>query len=148
MKKTIITILLMLASATSLLSAQTQNTHTPPNPATIAQHRVSFLTTVLSLTQAQQATATTVFTNAATTVSGLRSQMKTARQSLVTAVQSNDASSIASLSTTIGGLVTQMISAQASAKAAFYQILTPDQQSKLTQLTSQRHGMRFMQMGY
>jgi Spy/CpxP family protein refolding chaperone len=146
MKKTTITVLLMLACATSLLSAQTQTTHTPPSPATIAQHRVTFLTTVLSLTTAQQATATTIFTNAATTTSGLRTQMKTAHQSLTTAVQNNDTANISSLSTTIGGLVTQLISAQASARAAFYQILTPDQQSKLTQLASLRHGMRFMRM--
>jgi Spy/CpxP family protein refolding chaperone len=146
MKKTTITVLLMLACATSLLSAQTQTTHTPPSPATIAQHRVTFLTTVLSLTSAQQATATTIFTNTATTTSGLRTQMKTAHQSLTTAVQNNDTANISSISITIGGLVTQLISAQASARAAFYQILTPDQQSKLTQLASLRHGMRFMRM--
>ena len=148
MKKTITTILLMLACATSLLFAQPQTTHTPPSPATIAEHRVSFLTTLLSLTPAQQATATTIFTNAATTASGLRSQLKTAHQSLTTAVQNNDTAGINSLSTTIGGLVAQLVSAQATAKAAFYQTLTPDQQSKLTQLAGERHGMRFMRMRY
>jgi Spy/CpxP family protein refolding chaperone len=148
MKKTTIAILLMLACSTALVSAQTQTTHTPPSPTTIVQHRVSFLTTLLSLTPAQQATATTIFTNAATTASGIRSQMKTAHQNLTAAVGNNDAASISSLSTTIGGFVTQLVSAQASAKAAFYQILTPDQQSKLTQLGSQSHGMRFMRMGF
>ena len=147
MKKITITILLMMACAASLLSAQTQPTHTLPDPATIAQHRVSYLTTVLSLTPAQQATATTLFTNAATTASGLRSQMKNARQSLKAAVQNNDTATIGSASNTIGGLVAQMISAEATAKAAFYQTLTPDQQSKLAQLDSQRHG-RLMRMRY
>ncbi len=120
-----------------------QTTQTPPDPATIAQHRVTFLTTLLSLNSAQQQQATTIFTGAATTALSLHSQMKSARQSLSTAEQNNDTASITQLSSTIGGLVTQMTSTKANAKAAFYQILTPDQKSKLTQLESQRHGMDF-----
>jgi Spy/CpxP family protein refolding chaperone len=137
---------LALVSAISLLSAQAQTSYTSPSPATIAQHRVSYLTTVLSLTPAQQQQATTIFTTAATAASGIRPQMKTARQSLATAVQNNDSASIASLSTTIGGLVGQLVSAKATANAAFYQILTPSQQSTLTQLQSLRHGRGFTGM--
>jgi Spy/CpxP family protein refolding chaperone len=134
----ITTLLLALVCASSLLSAQTQ--FTPPSPATIAQHHVSFLTTVLSLNSAQQQQATTIFTGAATTAASLHSQMKTARQSLATAVTNNDTASISQLSSTIGGLVTQLVSAKATANAAFYQILTPSQQSTLTQLESLHHG--------
>jgi Spy/CpxP family protein refolding chaperone len=146
MRKTaIVTLLLTLACAT-LLSAQTQTQHTPPSPAAIAQHRVNFLTTVLSLTPAQQQQATTIFTNAATTASGIRSQMKTARQSLATAVQNDDTAAISQLSSTIGNLVSQQVSNAATAKAAFYKTLTADQQSKVTQLQSERHEMGFKGM--
>ena len=151
MRKTaIVTLLFTVACATTLFSAQTQTTHTPPSPATIAQHRVSYLTTVLSLTSEQQQQATTIFTNAATTASGLHSQMKTAHQNLATAVQNDDTATISQVSTTIGNLVAQEISIQANAKAAFYKTLTPDQQSKLTQLESQRQriGFRGMRGGW
>jgi len=47
------------------------------------------------------------------------------------------------ISSVAGNLVAQEISNQANAKAAFYKTLTPDQQSKLTQLESQWHGMGF-----
>ena len=143
MRKTTIAALLMLACAASLLFAQSKAGHTPPDPATIAQHRVSFLTTVLSLPPAQQASATTIFTNAATTASGLRAQMKTAHQSLMTAVQNNDTAAINSQSTTIGALVSQMVSAKASANAAFYQLLTPDQQTKFKELQSEHRRWGF-----
>jgi Spy/CpxP family protein refolding chaperone len=157
MKKiAIFTLLLALACAPSLLLAQTSGTttgttatgttHTPPSPATIAQHRVNYLTTVLSLTPAQQQQATTFFTEAATTASSVFPQIKTARQSLATAIKSNDTGQINQLSSTIGGYVTQLVTAQATAKAQFYQILTADQQSKLTQLESQRQGMGFKGM--
>lgn len=140
-KTTIATLLLTLACATSLLSAQTQTTPTPPSPTTIAQHRVSFLTAVLSLTPAQQASATTIFTNAATANSGLRTQIQAARQSLATAVQNNDTAGIGTASTTIGGLVGQLVSNEANAYASLYQLLTPTQQSTFTQLASQ-HSLR------
>jgi Spy/CpxP family protein refolding chaperone len=139
MRKATIITLLMLACATSLLSAQTQTTNTPPNPATIAQHRVAYLTTVLSLTPTQQASANTIFTNAATTALGLRTQLKTQRQSLTTAVQNNDTATIGSVSTAIGSLVSQMVSNKATAYASFYQLLMPDQQSKFTQLATMHH---------
>jgi Spy/CpxP family protein refolding chaperone len=147
MKKiAILTLLFTLACTTTLLSAQVQSTHTPPDPATIAQHRVAFLTTLLSLNSTQQQQATTIFTAAATSGLSIRSQIKTARQSLATAVKSNDSAGINQQSSTIGGLVSQLTSTMATAKAAFYQILTPDQQNKLSQLESQRHGMGFKGM--
>jgi Spy/CpxP family protein refolding chaperone len=43
-------------------------------------------------------------------------------------------------STTIGSLTSQSTTNHAKAEAAFYLILTPEQQTKLTQLQSQKHG--------
>jgi Spy/CpxP family protein refolding chaperone len=138
-----ITLLVVLACATSSVFAQPQTTHTPPDPATMAQHRVSHLTTILSLTPDQQQKAATIFTNAATANAEIRSQMKAARQNLQVAVKANDTAGINQNSSTIGSLVAQMTSTEATANAAFYQILTPDQQTKLTQLQSEHHGKHF-----
>ena len=148
-KIAITTLLLTLVCATSLLSAQTESAtaQTPHNPATFVQHRVNYLTTVLSLSSAQQAQATTIFTGAANNMSSIHSEMKTTRQSLQTAVKNNDTAQINQLSSTMGGLAGQMIQSRATAKAAFYQTLTPEQQTKLTQLESQRHGWGHKGMG-
>jgi Spy/CpxP family protein refolding chaperone len=69
--------------------------------------------------------------------------MRIARQNLATAVQTDNTGTIDQISTAFGNLVAQGISTQANAKAAFYKTLTSDQQSKLTQLESERHGMGF-----
>lgn len=145
-----ITLLALALAAVPFLSAQTSSaTHTPPSPATMVQHRVSYLTTLLSLTPEQQTQATTIFTNAASSASSLHTQMKTARQNLEAAIQKNDTASISQISATIGSLTTQMTQAEATAKAAFYQTLTADQQTKLTQLESNRgSGMGFMRRGF
>jgi Spy/CpxP family protein refolding chaperone len=136
MKKLTTAILLIGALAATLLFAQTPPK--PPDPAMRVQHRVNFLTTVLSLTAAQQQQATTIFTSAANTASSLHSNMKTAHENLRTAIKSNDTAGIDQAAATIGGLTKQLTSAQAKAHAAFYQILTPDQQNKLNQLESER----------
>jgi Spy/CpxP family protein refolding chaperone len=136
MKKLTTAILLIVALAATLLLAQTPPTK-PHDPAMYVQHRVNFLTTVLSLTAAQQQQATTIFTNAANATSSLHSSMKTAHDSLKTAIKSNDTAGIDQAAATIGNLTAQLVSGQAKAHAAFYQILTPDQQNKLSQLESE-----------
>src|SRR5712671_96458 len=109
MKKAIVSLMVMTGLATSVLLAQTTDTgRTPPTPAEIAQRRVNFLTTALTLTTAQQQQALTIFTNAAITQAALRTSMETARQSMNTAVQNNDINSINQLSTSIGTLTAQL----------------------------------------
>ncbi|HKE30711.1 MAG TPA: Spy/CpxP family protein refolding chaperone, partial [Candidatus Angelobacter sp.] len=66
--------------------------------------------------------------------------MKTAHQNLETAIKNNDQSGITQASNAIGNLIAQMTAAHAKAQAAFYQILTPDQQTKMNQLESEHHG--------
>ena len=136
MKEKIGRFLLTSAFATSLLFSQ--QIGGTPDPVTLVQRRVNFLTTILSLTSTQQQQATTIFTNAATTAATVRNNMKTAHQSLGNAVKNDDTSSIDQISITIGNLMAQMISTEAKANAAFYQILTPDQQAKFDQIQSQR----------
>jgi len=137
-KVTIGTLLVFALTASVLLLAQMPPT--PPDPATLAQHRVKFLTTLLTLNTAQQQQATAIFTSAATNESALQSQFWTTRQSLNTAVKNNDTTGIDQLASTLGSLSAQRTSIQARADAAFYQILTADQQNKLSQLESEGPG--------
>lgn len=139
MKSTLSKIFLFAVIAGTIAAAQ--NRHQPPDPAARIQEHVNFMTTVLSLTPAQQQQATTIFTNAASSEKALHEQMRTAHDALKTAIQKNDTASIDQSAATIGNLTTQMVSAHAKAEAAFNQTLTPDQQAKMSQLHSHGHGM-------
>ena len=105
---------------------------TPPDPATIVANQVARLTNLLTLTTAQQSQATTIFTNALTAVSPLQTSLATAQQGLPAAVKSNATATIDQLATSIGSLQGQILAIQNKADAAFYAILTTDQQSKLS----------------
>jgi Spy/CpxP family protein refolding chaperone len=138
MKKTTLAMLLLLAIATTLLIAQPG----PPDPAKMTQHRVEFLTTMLNLTQTQQAQATQIFTNAEQGQVATMQNMRSAHDALQTAVKNNDSAAIEQVSNSIGNLTAQMIAAHAKADAAFLQVLTADQQAKFLQLQRPRmmHG--------
>jgi len=136
-KKTLVVLTIIALGTISLIS---QNPPAPPDPATMAQHRVGFLTTMLSLTTQQQQQAMAIFTNAA---SAQGETMKTAHDALRTAVKNNDLAAITQASATIGNLVAEATATQAKADAAFNALLTPDQQAKFTQLEAgghMRHG--------
>jgi Spy/CpxP family protein refolding chaperone len=141
MKKTTLMLLLIVAVATTVVIAQTGPK--PPDPATMAQHRVQFLTTMLNLSPAQQAQATTIFTNAAQAQSATMQSMHAAHQTLQTAIKNNDGAAIDQAATTIGNLTAQMTSAHAKADAAFLQTLNSEQQTKFSQL-EERHGHGMM----
>lgn len=144
MKKTIATFLLAAAFAATLVFAQAPgNPANPPNPGAMVQHRIARLTALLNLTPDQQQQATTIFTNAATSSRDLRMNMRTARQTMHTAVQNNDTNTINQSSTAIGNLTAQLTQTRATAQAAFYHLLTPDQQTKLNAFSGGRHHRRF-----
>lgn len=127
--------LAVLTLITTLALAQTAPPQrTPPSPEEMVQHHVAFLTKFLSLTTAQQATATTLFTNAATAEATVREGMKTAHQSLQAAVKTNDAGAIDTAASSIGTLTAQSTAIQAKSHAAFLQILTPEQQAKFGEM--------------
>jgi len=132
MKKALTIFLLNSALATSLILAQGRGN--PPTPAEMVERRVTFLTNQLSLTASQQQQATTIFTAAATASTALRDSSRTAHQSLGDAVKANDTAAIDRVATTIGNLTAQQTSTDAKAEAAFYQILTPDQKTKLAEV--------------
>jgi Spy/CpxP family protein refolding chaperone len=120
--------LAIAALATAVILAQPP---APPDPATMIQNRVDHLTAALGLTTAQAAQATTIFTNAQTAISPLQTSLDQARQNLQTAIKGNASGSIDALSATIGTISGQILAAQSKGDAAFYAILTADQQAKL-----------------
>lgn len=119
-----------MALTTMLAFSQTTTSPTPPTVAQIVANQVARLSKLLDLTSTQQASATTIFTTEQTALSTLRTSTQTARTALQTAITSNDTASIGTASTQIGALTGQEVLAQATASAAFYAILTTDQQTK------------------
>jgi len=122
---------ILLASFFAATCAFAQKTHTPPDPATIAQRRVAHLTRFLTLTTAQQQQATNIFTNSATADLTLHTNLRTAHTALADAVKKNDTAGIDRAANTIGSVTAQLTSNDGKANAAFYQILTPEQQTKV-----------------
>jgi Spy/CpxP family protein refolding chaperone len=146
MKKTIITLVLSFVFGTPALFAQTANTATEQTGSTsthsakMTQHWVNYLTTVLSLTPAQQAQVTNIISNAVTTSqSSASTGMKTARTNLQNAIHSNDAAAMEQAANSMSSLIAQKMLAHAKVEAAIYQVLTPEQQTKMAQLETEHH---------
>jgi Spy/CpxP family protein refolding chaperone len=128
MKRLIFTALIFLTLAVPSVFAE--KSHTPPSPEQQVANRVARLTALLTLTPAQQTQATTIFTNEQSGLASISANMKTARTTLQADVEANNTAGIAAQASQIGNLTTQEVEATATANAAFYAILTPDQQTK------------------
>jgi Spy/CpxP family protein refolding chaperone len=102
----------------------------PPTAAQMAARNVEHLTMMLDLTSTQQTQATAIFTKQATDLSAIHSSVQTEQTALITAIKANDASGISVAAGQLGTLHTQSIIIDATASAAFYQILTAAQQTK------------------
>jgi hypothetical protein len=117
-----------VAIAVSTALAFAQGPGTPPDPQTMAQMRVNFLSVQLNLTDSQKATALSIYTNAYTASQTIQSSLQTNRQSISAAVLANNTATIDQLSLASGTLNGQLTAINAKAEAAFYVILTIDQQ--------------------
>src|SRR5438270_480353 len=107
MKQRSLTLFAFMMLSASFLLAQDPGTRTPPTPAEMIANRVARLTTLLTLTPAQQTQATTIFTNEQTAESSLLTSIRDARTALQTAIQKNDLTGINTQATQIGSLTTQ-----------------------------------------
>jgi Spy/CpxP family protein refolding chaperone len=112
----------------------------PPSPADHAQREVKHFTTLLSLTPAQQEQATAIFTDAATAEENVHKVERSAHELLRSAVKIDSVSAIEQASNTIGQTTTTLVAIHAKADAAFYQLLNPEQQNKLSELQAERPG--------
>ncbi len=127
--------------AAAMFAQTTTTTHTAPTPAEMAANQVVRLTSLLTLSSAQQASATSIFTQEYTTLATLQTSMQTARTALTTAITGNATATISTEAAAIGSLTTQEVQAQAAAQAAFYQVLTADQQTKYAAMLTRGPGM-------
>ncbi|HXY09432.1 MAG TPA: Spy/CpxP family protein refolding chaperone [Terriglobales bacterium] len=117
------------------LSAQTP---APPSAGEMAHHQVKTLTALLNLTSVQQEQANEIYANAAKAEQTWLEAERKAREALRAAAKNNDASTIDHVSAALGQSMARSTAIRAKADAAFYQILTPEQQSKLSDLESER----------
>ena len=120
---------------------------TPPDPQAMAQRHVDMLARFLNLTDDQKSSALTIFTKAETDSRSIRTSLQTNRQSISDAVKKNDVSAIDSLATEAGTLNGQLIAIESKAEAAFYAILTADQQTKYGERAGRGFGGRMGPMG-
>jgi hypothetical protein len=104
----------------------------PKTPAKQAKY-ISFLSTLLSLSSAQQQQAASIFSAAIAAKTALRPQVQAAHGELSDAVKSNDGAGITQASAAIGTLGAQRRALGAQANASFYQTLTATQQVTLAQ---------------
>jgi Spy/CpxP family protein refolding chaperone len=145
MKKCLYSMFAIATLGTSLLFAQDSGAPgtppAPPNPAQMAAHHISRLSTLLNLNASQHAQASTIFKDQHAGMSGIFSSMRAARTALQAAIENNDVSAISAQAAQIGSLTTQEVENRAKAEAAFYAILTPDQQAKYKQLQSMHGGL-------
>ncbi|MGJ5817638.1 Spy/CpxP family protein refolding chaperone [Paludibaculum fermentans] len=123
------------------------NGGSPPDAATRVQFRVERLTRQLGLSDAQKASATTIFTEAETATTSARANVSTIHDTLAAAVKKNDTVAIDQAATQLGAINGQVTSVQSKAEAAFYAILTPDQQTKFDSMPQGPGGMGGMGMG-
>jgi Spy/CpxP family protein refolding chaperone len=137
MKNQITRMTLLSALAIGLVAAQGPRgprNGTPPSSADMVQMRVDMLTKRLTLTDAQQAQAKTIFTQAATETESVRANIKTVMDDIRTAVKKNDTGTINSQSIAYGTLSGQLMASEQKAAAAFYAILTADQKAKFDRM--------------
>jgi Spy/CpxP family protein refolding chaperone len=128
-----------LACAASV-SAWAQTTPKPPSATQIATRHVKTLTTLLSLTSTQKQQATTIYTNAAKSEQTVIETQKAIHDNLRAAIKNNDTAGIDQVSNSVAQSTAELTSIRAKADAAFYQILTAEQQAKLSELESEHMG--------
>src|SRR6202021_79350 len=136
MKKTALILALACAMlAAPAMFAQAPAADAPPENSAargqrMIQHRLAYMTTVLTLTPAQQTQVKNVLTAAVTNGASTHGSMKTAHDSLKTAIHANDAAGREQAATTIGNLMAQEELARAKNEAATYKRLTPHHPTK------------------
>ncbi len=95
----------------------------------MAKMRVNALAAQLNLTDAQKASALSIFTTAYTNAQTIQTNLQTNRTALSAAVKKNDTASIDQLSAASGTLTGQLTAIHSKADAAFYALLTADQKT-------------------
>lgn len=99
--------------------------------------RLNFLTGYLSLTDAQKAQATTIFTAADTASQTANGQLTAARTALNAVIKNNPPDAqVDQLAAAVGVVEGQLAAIRTKAQAKFYALLTAEQKTKYDQLLS------------
>jgi len=108
---------------------------TQVDPQQMASVRVDRMATLLSLTDSQKQQATSIFDASYKATEGQRTLLTQAQQALMAAAKAGQpASDIDKLAANVGSLIAGIRATGVKAFAAFWQILTPEQRTKLDQL--------------
>jgi len=110
-----------------------------------SEHAIGFLTDYLNLNEAQQAQAKEIFGKEKPTLDSLSQQMKQGHEALKQLETSStfDEAKVRSVASQQAQTMTDLIVEKARIHSALFQILTPDQKTKMTQLMD-KHGHGFM----
>ncbi|MGD0499415.1 MAG: Spy/CpxP family protein refolding chaperone [Bryobacteraceae bacterium] len=134
MKRYLTTFAAVAALAAGLAYAQTstapQTGQTPGRAGLLAGVRQRVLKS-LDLTADQQAQIKAILQGANQAAQPIRQQLQQNQQAIAAAVKANNVAQIQQLATVAGGLQSQLVVIRATARAKFYAVLTPDQQTKL-----------------
>jgi Spy/CpxP family protein refolding chaperone len=102
----------------------------------------AFLSAYLNLTPAQQAQEKSIFEATRQSGQAVRQQLRRTRQALRAAIEANNTGQIQQLAKTEGSEVGQLMAIRSEAMAKVHQILTPEQQQKLSALQQARRASR------
>jgi Spy/CpxP family protein refolding chaperone len=119
-----------ISAALAFAQDQGPGMRQPMDPAQRIQMRVNFLANSLGLTDGQKTQATTIFTTANDGAQAARETAVNTRKTLNEAIKKNDTAAIDQASAAIGTATGQLTAIESKAEAAFYALLTPDQQTK------------------
>jgi len=110
-----------------------------------SEHAIGFLTDYLNLTEAQQAQAKDILAKEKPTLDSLSQQMDQGHQALKQLENSGtfDEAKVRAVASQQSQTMTELIVEKARIHSALFQILTPDQKTKMTQLMD-KHGHGFM----
>jgi Spy/CpxP family protein refolding chaperone len=134
MKAKLALIVVMLLPAGLLVAQGPAPQPAAGNRPDFAQRRIDFLSTALSLTDAQKQQATEFFNTARQENQPLEESMKQARTTLVEAAESGEEAQLDQAAAKVGTLCGQMAAVRAKAFAKLYSVLTPEQRQKADQL--------------
>jgi Spy/CpxP family protein refolding chaperone len=107
----------------------------------MSKMRIRFLTRQLNLSDEQAAKATKIFDQSSTDSQTLRSSLQSNRTELQAAVKKGDAEAIDQLAAANGKITGQILAIESKADAAFYAILTAEQQSAYDEISQRGPGM-------
>jgi len=110
-----------------------------------SEHAIGFLTDYLNLNEGQQAQAKDILAKEKPTLDSLSQQMKQGHEALKQLETSGtfDEAKVRAVASQQSQTMTDLIVEKARIHSALFQILTPDQKTKMTQLMD-KHGHGFM----